>query len=620
MSEFWWNADEERAHERVFEKVRALEEVNKAVHQMNLANARLYSNTDMLGLDWTIDAGSYDRRSLARVTENVIQSVCDTTTSMIAKNRPRAKFLTDGGDFSTQQRARQLDRFTEGLFQWSDIYHKGPKVFRDSTVFGTGAFKVVDTDGHPDVERVIIDEIIVDELECRSAPPRQLFQRKFVDREVLKELYPDHADAIDNAHRDTRKYTSTRRIDSHQVVVVEAWHLPSSRGAGDGRTAICVDGVTLKWAPYTKDDFPFVFLRWSEPLCGFYGQGLAEQLCGIQLRINKLNRFIERCHDLVAAPRVFVELGSKVNRDHFTNEIGSFVYYRGRPPTIVTPQAVGAEIYAYKEQLKRSAFEFAGVSQLSAQSKKPGGLESAVALREFNDIETQRFAIQAQAYEQAFISVAYKMIDLARELYGKGQKFKSVFSAGSFTQSIDWNDVDLDEDRFVITVEAASIMSRTPAGRLQAVIELAQAGVIDTDESRRLLGHPDIEHSRSLYNAAIEYIERVIEQINRGVYVPPEPFENLQLSLKRIQLAYLKACELGAPEDIRELYRQRLEQTQFLLKPPAPPSAPMTTGAPPPEAMGGGAMPPPGMAPPGMTPAMPPQAALAAQAQQLQPM
>ena len=45
------------------------------------------------------------------VSFNVIESMCDTVTNKIAKNRPRPTFVPSGGDYQLRQRVKLLDRF-----------------------------------------------------------------------------------------------------------------------------------------------------------------------------------------------------------------------------------------------------------------------------------------------------------------------------------------------------------------------------------------------------------------------------------------------------------------------------------------------------------------------------
>ena len=567
IEDFWWNEPEKTMHEAVIAFVESIEETQKYIHELNIRNARLYSNVDLLGLDWTLTQRDYSRKSLGRVTENLIQSVCDTATSVIAGNRARVTFQTDGAEFSIQRRAKMLEKWVEGKFDETNFHREATRAFRDAVIFGTGCIKIYEYNGDVRCERVLIDEIKVDEMECRSSEPRQLHQVKFVDKEVLKADFPDFADEIEESTREgSRDGGAYRSIDSNTAVCVESYHLPSGPDEEDGKRVICIDGATLVSEEWKKDYFPFIFYRWNEPVCGFYGQGLAEQLTGIQLRINQLNHFIQKAQDLIAVPRVFVDIASKNLKMQINNEIGAIIPYRGKPPVFHTAQAVSPEIYNYKEGLWRRGFEVAGISQMSATSKKPAGLESAVALREYNDINAQRFAYNAQEFERLAPLAAERYIDIARDIQDGGGECKSVFHAQKLVEKICFKEAKINDGTYKIRLEPASILSRTPAGRSQQVVEWSQAGIIDTSEARRLLNHPDLERTADIVNAAIEDIEATIEDLLDGKYQPPEPYQDLTMGMKRVQLAYLKARREGAPEDILEDMRRWIESADYELK------------------------------------------------------
>jgi hypothetical protein len=107
------------------------------------------------------------------------------------------------------------------------------------------------------------------------------------------------------------------------VMVREAWHLPSGPEADDGAHIVTIDehalGPMEKWE---KQFFPFARFRWCPRLYGFWSQGGAEQIQGIQTEINGLLQVAQRAMKLSGGFYVLVENGSKVNKNHITNEIG----------------------------------------------------------------------------------------------------------------------------------------------------------------------------------------------------------------------------------------------------------------------------------------------------------
>ena len=67
-----------------------------------------------------------------------------------------------------------------------------------------------------------------------------------------------------------------------------------------------------------------------------------------------------------------------------------------------------------------------------------------------------------------------------------GGSTKVTFSNNKFMRSIPWKDVDMENDQYEIHIDASSMDTLSPAGRIQSVIELSQTGWIDRPEGRAL--------------------------------------------------------------------------------------------------------------------------------------
>lgn len=610
ISTRWWKEDKEKVHNAVFEYVKHIRRAQSYKTTNNLRYLRLFSNYELLGLG----ASTYSRQDSNitglknRVTLNVIQSMCETVTSKITKNKPAPTFLTDGGNWSEQQRAKKLNKFLQGQFHHSDLYQKASLAFLESCIFGTGAVKIFRQDNKIKTERVFIDEILVDDVESVYSNPRQMHQVKVIHRDVLKEMFPKFQAQIDNAKQSVEGLSGSNELRGDMVEVVESWHLPSGDDADDGKHAISIDNQTLLCEEYKKPYFPFIFFRWTVRPLGFFGQGLAEQLQGIQLEINKILKTIQVSMHLTSVPKVFVEASSKVISAHLNNEIGGIVKYLGTKPSYESVGSIPGELFSHLDRLYDRAFEIAGISQLSATSLKPAGLDSGKALREFNDIETERFMAVGQRYEQAFIDAGKIMIDLMGDIAKDSNDFSIKVPSGKFLETISWDEVNLDEDKYIMQVFPTSSLSSHPSGRLQDVQELIAAGFIDKNDGRALLNFPDLESVTNLETAATENIERAVESmIEKGEYVPPEPFQNLELGLKKVQESYLLFQNRNAPDERLELLRRWMEDAKALLDKAAQAeqaqqaaieavsaqaAAPQDLGALPPENLDAGALPP----------------------------
>jgi len=568
MQPYWYDeTDGKTLSESVFAYIQRLTENQNYIQADNFRNMRLYGNMEAFSLrNYSFYRAEPAAGVSNRVTLNVVQSMVDTVVSKLSKNKPSPSFLTDGGDWSLQRKAKKLTQFSDGQFYITNFYEKRAMAIQDSCIFGTGALKVFRNGSNIELERVFIDELIVDDVEALYGKPRQMHQRKFIHREVLKSMFPKSANDIDyQMEQDMSGYYSNSAKDTSQMIeVLESWKLP----VGDtvGKHTICAKGVCLLDEDYSRAYFPFLFWRWGVRPLGFWGQGLAEQLTGIQLEINKILRTIQVSMHLVSVPKIFVEASSKIVSSHLNNKIGGIVKYVGQPPIEGKLGSIPSELFAHLDRLYNRAYEIAGISQLTAVAAKPQGLNSGKALRAYNDIESERFMAVAQRDEQVALEAAKMFIDLAKEIDEEGEY--SVKAKGKqFLETIKWKDVSMPQDAYRMQCFPVSALSRTPAGRLQDVQELMQAGLIGPQDGMKLLDFPDLQQYYNFNNAGIEDIERTIEEmIDNGIYSTPEPYQNLEVGIVKMQQAYLLYRSQGAPDSRLELFRRWMADADALLK------------------------------------------------------
>lgn len=601
MDQPWYELPEGQAHRGVVAWARHVREAQASSRFADLLHASLYGNVPLAGLG----LGASQTRSLnpSRLSLNVVRNMVGAVTSKIAaKNKPKPTFLTIEGDYEKRTQAESLERFVDGVFYESHVYRDLPAVFRHGAVFGTGALKIYEDGRKVVVEPVLKTELVVDDLEGQYGDPPNLGQTKYIDRRTVKATWakgdPVLAAAIDRIPREADDIAASLQSTSDQVMVYEAWHLAD--GDSPGRHVICVDGADLldeEW----DGPFPFAFFRWSKPLVGFWGVGLAEELRGIQEEINKLLIEIQKAHHLIKG-HYLVESGAKVQTSSLNNDLSAIVKYTGVAPQYVAPVAVGPDVYQHLERLYAKAYEISGISQLNATGQKPAGLNSGAAQRAYQDIQTERFLEVGQDYEEFVIEAARQVVRCAKRI-GGSYKVRSV-GKGELTV-IKWSDVHLDEDDYVIRVYPTSLLPSTPAGKLAWAQDMINSGAMPPEDVLDVVDFPDVEQYTKRKNAARKLVERNIAHILKtGDFVSPEPFDNHPLALRLVNEAYHCARLDGVPEDRLELLRSYMKDTQdFMGPPPAPPPDPNM----PPPMPGGAPMPPPGgPMPPGAPPMMPP--------------
>jgi hypothetical protein len=578
----WWKAKDEKAKaEQLLATASFLKESQGFRYKQAATFSRLYGNMSLFAFAGT--TGKMDQSGglpMDRPTFNVIQSAADTLVSRISQNRPAPVFLTDNSDYKERRLAKQLNNFVQGEYYQTKSYDKAGIMLRDALVTGTGALKVyAGEDNKVKVERRLQTELLTDPNESIYGEPRSLYEIKLVDRSVLLEAFPDFKDEVMKAERAYADNSAdSSKTISDMVMVVEGWHLKSGEDATDGRHTVACSAGLLSDDEWDKDRFPFVFLHYSPRLLGFWAQGLAEQLMGTQLEINSLLFTISRAIKLVGVPRVMVEMGSKVNKASFNNDIGTIVEYQGTKPQYEVAQCVPQELYAQLQRLVEYAYQQCGVSALQATSQKPSGLNSGEAIRSYDDISTDRFAALSRRYDNVFIDLAYLVVDTAKDIAEREGKYQTVYPGKDGTKSIDLPKMSLLKDPFVIQCFNMSSLPKDPAGRMQKITEMIQSGMVTIKEGRRLLDYPDLDQVEKLANAAEERIFQALDMIvEDGKYTMPDPFMPLDLAMELTTEYYNLYVPAKLEEDRCQMLRDfhaQIQGLQMAAMPPPPMGAP----------------------------------------------
>lgn len=579
MSDFWYDASTGDLAQHLVSTVNEIDKRDSARRTRNLKNLRLYSSRALAGLgatEYTVTDSTKDNR----LALNVVKACCDTAQAIISTSRPRAQYLTSGGNWEKQRKAKNLTKFTDGQFYQGKVYKQSPLVFLDTLITGTGVFKVFDIDARIKAERVFSDELLVDPVDARYGNPRSLYQTKEVDRAILRARYPKKSVIIDDSSQIRDTYYGAVPI-ADPVGVVEAWHLP----AGDkdpGRHVICTSEGTLVDEDWLDPTFPFAFYRWSDPVIGFWGGSLVEELRGIQIEINYLLQRIQKNLTL-SSIKIFTEKAAQINKAKLGRNVDyDIIEYMGKPPIVQVIEAVSPAMANQIENLYIKAFEITGISQLNATSRKPSGLDSGRAMREYSDITSQRFQRKSIAWQDYHLDIAEQMIRRARDIESRGEGSYSVkVKAGNALEELRFSDVNLDETDYIMQVFPVSFLPKTPEGKLQTVQELVQAFPQMQDQALELLDFPDLESATNTFTAPKKIMEKVVYYIlEHDEYIGPEPFFDLAFGVKYMTMRYLQAKIDRAPEDKLELMRRWIDQAAQLIEA----SQPQPQGPPGPEA------------------------------------
>ncbi|TXH41490.1 MAG: hypothetical protein E6Q97_37455 [Desulfurellales bacterium] len=584
----WWSEPSGSVHAALISTVRTLDHQQGAEYELDLHHAKLYGAGRIAGVSPTNYTGG-QLSNIAKARLNVCEVVVDTAVAFIATNRPRMMAITDQGDEKLRRKAKLLTRFIDGQFYSTGQYQLSRAVFRDAAVCDNGYQKVWAENGKVCTQRIPPFEIIVDNVDAFYAKPRCMYHVMSVAPEVLAQFIAGLHKDIDPA--EIRKIVSKAgRIRTRgegvnregYVEVVEAWHLPSGDGADDGRRAMCINGFDVLVEKWTRDHFPIATFRYGddEPFVGFRGRGIVSKISGLQVKINYLLAKVQE-HLKLNAGLIAVRPGTKFSKEKLTSLPLSIVETSGPIEPIVF-NSIPQEILGELENTYRKAFEIAGVTQFSAQGAIPSQLKSGIAIDRYNETNSQRFQHISQGYEEFHREVALLHLEAAKELSEQGVKHAVMVDCGDHMESIDWKEVDMPKDSFILKLFPASYFSLTPAAKTQEAIELAQAFPQIQDHLLAMLDFPDISAATSIVNAPYELINHIAEKLlDTDEEIAPNSSMNLPLAIKVLGLHWNRARLLGFKQESLERVQTFIDQCVAMLgvQQQQQPQQPMQPGA-----------------------------------------
>lgn len=502
-----------------------------------------------------------------RISHNVIATATDALVAEVTQSVPRPMAVTVGGTFKDRLRAKKLTKYWEAKFDQEDVHDLGRQAVRDCILAGIGILRPYRSnplDPESDsvkVERIFPGNFLIDDRAAIDVIPRQCYIRRFIDRTLLIDLFPKFKNQIRDARAPDQHYWFSPSDNSSVVEVNEAWHCASLDGRDDGMHVICVNNALLYKSGYDRIRFPMSFVRPVPPQRGFWGDGLVKRAAPAQFELNKLLRRVQESMHLHAVPRVFLQRQSGIVKAHMQNDVGVMVEYDGNPPVFLTPASMGADVFQHIQTLEQWIYKEMGVSELSANSKKPVGLDSGAALRTYNDVQSRRWINLERSYEQLHTTLARELALLEKDIAESNSKHSVDCDSKDGVDQVLWKDIELPDNRYRTRVYSASALPNTPAGKLQALEEMVKAGVIDQQTFIELADVPDLDSVRDLKVAPRELLEMHFEDmIAGGKYVGPEPYNNLQMGMELASLMIQKAQREGADEENIDKLRRWIGQ------------------------------------------------------------
>jgi hypothetical protein len=627
MREFWWGKPKTEPREVGEALISTAKQIrivnNRRINKMR-EHTGMYRNRDCSG--FMPGDVSQDHNLDEPFTYNVTKSCTDTTLAKLTLHKPVPNFSTFGATEDLQERARGMEKLCVGVIQNCEGHKTARAAMKDACLCPVGVVKVYDEGDEIKLKRMHPSKVLWDlEATVDGRRPTSFYEFDERSRADLMAQFPEYADEIEVApHVNTKKTASSENIQVRDLVrVIEGWKEPTM--LTPGRHTIAIQGATLfdeEW----KDPAPYVFVRWADDEIGFDGLSIAHELYEIQNEIAFVLDKIRENNEVLAESYYLTPEGATDDEAFLNNTRLRKVPWRGGAarPEIVHPPIAHPQVFSYLEQLWARAFELVGLSQLSATSKKPADLRSGAALRTYLDVETVRFAVAQDNWEQLFVGLAKAIVCCARRLAKRKPNWSvNYFGADKVLQKVNWKDVELKDDQFQVRVYPISALPLQPAARLERAAELFQSQAITQEQFLVLADMPDTEKWARLATAPFEDLEKTFEYMLKtgSNYIKPLEFQNMEIGVPLCQSYWSRAACDEAPQealdrleqwmvDAQELQQRKMEQQlalqqmqqqmqqmqmqqQQMQQPqPMPAAAGPGPGGPAPEPPPGGAMPP----------------------------
>lgn len=463
-----------------------------------------------------------------QIQENVIRSCIDTLSSKIASQKVRPFFNTINGTFKDLKVCKASQQFFDVLYDELDVNKIVVRAFEDSCITDRGII-YINRITHT-IERIQPWQFFFN--------PAEYAYGKMMQCSIKKTDYPTIL--LDNIKTDLEKVTLHEywNIKTHKhIIYIEELNKV----------------IVQEWEP---DVLPFVILRWANPVKASSSSCVVDLLYGIQRQINYILNQIKDASQSAFGIKYLVPSDSNIKVDRLTNRDGEVITYDPQasqngstvPIQTITSPFMDQQWFNALAQFKQDAYEMVGISQLSATSQKPTGLNSGKGLQTLENIEGDRFETQLNAVIRAYTDIA----KIAMEIFDPNEE---ILPNNKYRGDITWADIANARSQMSLQFTSVDKISKDPATKQAIVSQWAAAGWISQAHAAQLMEIPDTENGYSLAQNALNAVLTVIDNcIEKDIYDIPVYIDN-QMLKKEITSTCLSLKSANNPSNEADIVK-----------------------------------------------------------------
>lgn len=508
--------------DKVIKNILDIETHQKVWRQKCRRNLILYEFTpdiDLTSQNDNVAIGFYNSgnaENTSMIQENVIRSCIDTLGSKIASQKVTPFFNTVNGTFREIQVVKAAQQFFDILYDELNVNKTVVQAFVDSCITDRGVIYI--NRDNKNIERIQPWQFFFD--------PKEYAYGQLTHCALKKTDYPTSL--------------LTDKTNLKTVTLHEYWNIKEHIHATYIEELNKV--TTEKW---DANILPFAILRWSNPIKASSSTCVVDLLFGIQKQINYLLSQIKDASRSAFGMKYIVPTDSDVKINKLNNSNGEVIEYTPQmtpngvmPVQPITPAFMDAQWFTALQQFKQDAYEMVGISQLSAMSQKPQGLNSGVGLQTMEDIESDRFETQLNSVIRVYVDIAKICMEVFDPL-------EPILPSSIYRGHITWKDITEARDLMSIQFSSLDKISKDPVVKQQIISQWVNSGYISRAHAMQLMEIPDDSRGYSLMNNSLNAVMSVIDDcIERDIYNVPiyvdmallkEEITSTLLSLKAAQ-------------------------------------------------------------------------------------
>lgn len=423
---------------------------------------------------------------------NVIKSAIDTKVSKLSQLKVRPFFNPVNGTFKTRKVCRQALDFFDAYFDDQKVYEKAAYVYRNALIFEYGCLYIDDETTNATI--VNPWEYYVDAAEYNFGKlSRCMYFRKQYPAIALPPVAMKNNDIKNMLEvNPTLKGDYTIYFDLYNK-----------------RKYKFFKNILIEETELQSDIPPFLIMWYNKPIKGFQSTSMATDMYTQQLFVDRISKRVDAATRTAPFNVTFLPQGIGVKETKLSNEAGLVVQYKsegGPAPTVATPPPIDPEWTRLLDGMQTRMYNLQGISELSAVSKKPAGLNSGVALETYEDVESDRHNVDVMNYEHFLVDIAKLVIEVFPE------KLPVLPATLKRDNSINWKDIKDQRSLMTIQFSASSSLSKDPSTKLEQVQQLMKMQMIQPGQAASLLELPDLQEAFSAATAEYDYCQRVIER------------------------------------------------------------------------------------------------------------